>query len=45
MDIQILEEVIIIVTDDFDKIIGEVHSRIKDLYIECGDYKKINRKI
>ncbi len=30
-----------IVTDDFDKIIGEVHSRIKDLYIECGDYKKI----
>lgn len=30
-----------IVTDDFDKLIGETHKRIKDVYIEQGDYKNI----
>lgn len=33
-----------IVTDDFDKIVGEVHKRIKDIYIECGDYKDIIKR-
>ena len=33
-----------IVTDDFDKIIGEVHKRIKDIYIEHGDYKDIIKR-
>lgn len=33
-----------IVTDDFDKLIGETHKRIKDVYIEQGDYKDIIRR-
>jgi len=32
------------VTDDFDNLIGEVHKRIKDLYVECGDYKDIIKR-
>lgn len=35
---------ICMVTDDFDKTIGEVHSRIKNLYVECGDYKAIIKR-
>ena len=33
-----------IVTDDFDEMIGSVHKRIKDVYVECGDYKEMIKR-
>lgn len=32
------------ITDDFDKIIGQVHYRIKDVNLENGDYKEMIRR-
>lgn len=32
------------ITDDFDEIIRQVHYRIKDIYIECGDYQKLVKR-
>lgn len=32
------------ITDDFDKTIGEIHKRFKDVYIENGDYKEIIKR-
>lgn len=35
---------ICVITDDFDETIGKVHKRIKDIYIEHGDYKEMIRR-